>query len=184
MTKLTDEPSFRPSDDGFVKRWSERKREAVQDNDLSADLHTTDEQPPGDEDMPPVEALTEDSDYAPFLSPRVSVNLQRLALRKLFGVPSFNVRDGLDDYDDDFSTFATLGDVITADMRHRLEREVEKLAASPADRTATQQDSLDGTADVADSQLTESAESTEGQNDDPDDATASAGSNTSDLSQC
>ncbi|MCZ6732230.1 MAG: hypothetical protein O7B27_06725, partial [Gammaproteobacteria bacterium] len=36
------------------------------------------------------------------------------------------IRDGLDDYDEDFTVFEPLGDTITADMRHQMEREKEK----------------------------------------------------------
>lgn len=139
MTKeLSDPPQKSPGQD-FLQRWSERKREAAQAESLPIDLTDPAEppppEPPGDEDMPPVESLTAESDYSPFLSPRVSAYLQRQALRKLFGIPSFNLRDGLDDYDDDFTTFAALGDVITADIRHRLEREAEALAEAQTEKT-------------------------------------------------
>lgn len=79
-----------------------------------------------DEDMPPLEMLTEESDYTGFLSPKVSDELRKLALRKLFHSPRFNICDGLDDYDEDFTKFAKLGDVITADMRQRAEMEALK----------------------------------------------------------
>ena len=71
-------------------------------------------------------ALTPDSDYTGFLSPEVSESLRRLALRKLFQGAEFNVRDGLDDYDQDFTSFAKLGDIITADMKHLLEQELRR----------------------------------------------------------
>lgn len=79
-----------------------------------------------DEDMPPLEILTEESDYTGFLSPKVSDELRKLALRKLFHSSRFNICDGLDDYDDDFTKFAKLGDIITADMRQRAEMEALK----------------------------------------------------------
>ena len=34
---------------------------------------------------------------------------------------AFNIRDGLDDYDDDYTTYKSLGKTITAEMRHRAE---------------------------------------------------------------
>jgi hypothetical protein len=49
-------------------------------------------------------------------------------LRKLFHSPKFNVRDGLDDYDLDFTNPEPLGDIITAEMRHRMQVELERLA--------------------------------------------------------
>ncbi|MEA1889961.1 MAG: DUF3306 domain-containing protein, partial [Pseudomonadota bacterium] len=55
--------------------------------------------------------------------------LRTLALRQLFRGSMFNVRDGLDDYDDDFTQFTKLGDVITAEMR----RQMARLKASSED---------------------------------------------------
>ena len=54
-------------------------------------------------DLPDVASLGRDSDYRPFLSPEVSEHLRRRALRKLFHLPDFNVTDGLDDYDEDYT---------------------------------------------------------------------------------
>ena len=81
-----------------------------------------------DADMPPLETLDAESDYTGFLSPKVSESLRRAALRKLFHSPQFNVIDELDDYAEDFTTFAALGDIVTSDMRHMLEVEARKKA--------------------------------------------------------
>ena len=81
-----------------------------------------------DADMPPLESLSADSDFTGFLSPKVSESLRRAALRKLFHGEGFNVIDELDDYAEDFTTFEALGDIITADMRHRIELEAKKRA--------------------------------------------------------
>lgn len=82
-----------------------------------------------DEDMPPVETLDSDSDYSPFLSEGVSKELRNIALKKLFFSGKFAVRDGLDDYDDDFTRFEPLGDTITSDMKfHQRRKERERLA--------------------------------------------------------
>ena len=61
-----------------------------------------------------------------FLSPKVSEELRQIALRKLFSLPQFNVSDGLDDYNEDFTSFAKLGDILTADMKHQMEVEARK----------------------------------------------------------
>ena len=79
-----------------------------------------------DEDMEPVEELTEDSDYSKFMSPGVSDELRNLALSKMFHAPIFNIRDGLDEYDGDYTSFEKLGDIVTADMRHQMELEANK----------------------------------------------------------
>ncbi len=55
-------------------------------------------------DLPPVDSLDKDSDYTPFLNAGVPGKLARAALRKLWSSdPAFNIRDGLDDYDEDFT---------------------------------------------------------------------------------
>jgi hypothetical protein len=81
-----------------------------------------------DADMPPLDSIAADGDYSGFMSPGVSEGLRNKALRRLFMSAQFNVLDGLDDYDDDFTTYEALGDIVTADMRHRVEMEAEKAA--------------------------------------------------------
>lgn len=75
-----------------------------------------------DAETPSIELLDEDSDYSVFFSPKVREEVRRAALRRLFQMPKFNLRDGLDDYDEDYHLFETLGNVITADMRHQIKR--------------------------------------------------------------
>ena len=53
--------------------------------------------------LPPVESLTIDSDFSPFLQPKVDDALKRQALKQLFRDPHFNVMDGLDIYIGDYS---------------------------------------------------------------------------------
>jgi hypothetical protein len=121
------------ANEGFGSRWSRRKLDAQkQHQDLSSEPQTdTSGDIPvlTDADMPPIESLTEDSDYSGFLSPEVSDELRKQALRKLFQGGGFNVCDGLDDYDEDFTSFAKLGDIITADMRHQMEVEARNQLA-------------------------------------------------------
>ena len=81
-----------------------------------------------DEDMPDLDSLDEHSDFSPFMSSNVSEGLRNLALRKLFHSEGFNIRDGLDEYDGDYTSFEKLDPTtITADMRHRMEIEAKKL---------------------------------------------------------
>ncbi len=144
--KLGDKP-----EEDFLTRWSRKKGEEEHLPDLLIEedetLATEDKsqqqvQNLTDEDMPPVESLDENSDYSGFLSPGVSDELRQLALRKLFRSAKFNVRDGLDDYDDDFRSFAALGDIITSDMKHQFElAEERKKAAEEQELMAAQQQS-------------------------------------------
>lgn len=133
--------------EGFVSRWSRRKQAARCQTEPA--LVDTPHRPPADasesaradegtptepQEPPPLDTLHADSDYSAFLSPKVSEELQRLALRRLFGSSKFNLRDGLDDYDDDFRTFEPLGDIITNEMRRRMARETPPSAG--VERTA------------------------------------------------
>ncbi len=83
--------------------------------------------------IPPLESLNDDSDYSAFFSSEVDERLRKLALRKLFKAPFYNLRDGLNDYDEDFTTFKGLGDIITSDMKFQVERkEAEAREAEPS----------------------------------------------------
>jgi TATA-binding protein-associated factor Taf7 len=95
-----------------------------------------------DADMPDIESLNEDSDFSGFMSTGVSDKLRNMALRKLFQAPVFNIRDGLDEYDEDYTHFEKLGDIVTCDMKHEIEmqeqkqREAEEAAAAEQEEMA------------------------------------------------
>ena len=110
------------SEADFVSRWSRLKHQAAKDAETAASENKAANHAAAensglevkqasstriltDEDMPDIESLTPDSVYADFLSPGVSEELRKLALRKLFHGEAFNIRDGLDEYDDDFTKF-------------------------------------------------------------------------------
>jgi hypothetical protein len=141
-------------DEPILARWSRRKQEAREQaqadpaaepvaevtpdaGPAAASSDGAFEQEPAprvltDEDMPPIESLSDDADYSGFLSAGVSEVLRRQALRRLFSSPKFNVTDGLDDFAEDYTQFAPLGDVVTADMKHRMERLLDKLGSADA----------------------------------------------------
>ncbi|MCY4470571.1 MAG: DUF3306 domain-containing protein [Thiotrichales bacterium] len=138
--------------EGPLRRWARRKREVAREKEEADEARGRGESPDAseappdvgesaddaaepnvaepkvltDEDMPSLESLDENSDYSGFLSSGVSEEMRRRALRKLFSSAVFNIPDGLDDYDDDFTSFAALGDIVTADMRHQAEMEAER----------------------------------------------------------
>ncbi len=116
---------------GFLRRWSRRKlqaRAASGPGSLpeGAGPHSGAERVLTDADMPPLDALEGDASVADFFSPGVSEALRKAALRRIFRSPRFNVLDGLEDYDEDFRGFESLGEVLTADVRHRLEQGAQR----------------------------------------------------------
>lgn len=140
-------------------RWSRRKLAVKEQDDpaqtadtelapeeqLPEAVEPAEPEPPllTDADMPDIDTLTEESDYSPFMSHGVSEELRKLALRKMFRASVFNVRDGLDEYDDDFTTFEKLGDVVTADMKHRIEMEQQKLREKLQAENELEQDEME-----------------------------------------
>ncbi len=159
--------------EGPLRRWARRRREVAREAKADAPVRPRDIPEPApdvrrsagqsagnspgpaaveekaltDEDMPPLDALDEDSDYSGFLSPGVSEALRRRALRKLFSSAVFNIPDGLDDYDDDFTSFAALGDIVTSDMKHQAEVEAERARQSQSD-TESAPETEDGSSPV------------------------------------
>ena len=130
-------------DEPFLGRWSRLKAQAREHEAqpaapagtqaiesaaaVPADAPPAAETPPVE--LPDIDQLGEDSDYSAFLTPGVDAELRKRALRKLFHSPKFNVFDGLDTYRDDFTSFPALGNIVTADLRHQLERAARELAA-------------------------------------------------------
>jgi len=115
------------SDENFLSRWSRLKRASL----AGSPETTADAVPvpagnpvpePADEaaqpaPLPPVESLTPESDFAPFMRSDVDPGLRRDALKKLFADPQFNVMDGLDVYIDDYSKTEPIPPEMLAGMK-------------------------------------------------------------------
>ena len=130
------EDSLQDSISDSIKGSQDNPHLAEESAEESAEIAAVEEDFPTDSDMPPLESLDNDSDFSEFMSPKVSDELRNMALRKLFLGGMFNTRDGLDDYDDDFTSFEKLGDIVTADMRHQMEMAKKALAARDAEEEA------------------------------------------------
>ena len=86
----------------FLARWSRLKREVPAEKQDASPAPT----------VPPVENLTAESDFAAFMNPKVRDELRRLALRKLFSDPHFNVPDPFEPYSRDW----TVGEPIPPEL--------------------------------------------------------------------
>jgi len=145
------------SKESVLSRWSRRKLEAdllateieesvPADTEAGLTMPATEEVEAVDKpvltdaDMPDIESLNEDSDFSGFMSAGVSDELRNLALRKLFKAPVFNIRDGLDEYDEDYTYFEKLGDIVTCDMKHQIEMQEQKLREAQAAEAAAAED--------------------------------------------
>ena len=104
-----------------IRRWSQRKTEArqAQTPEVPKGNEPSLETPSSGQDissnassLPPLEDLTADSDFTPFLQTGVPSALKRAALRKLWSSdPVLANVDGLNDYDEDFAKMG-LGKVV------------------------------------------------------------------------
>lgn len=102
--------------------------------------------------MPPIESLTAESDFTGFLSPKVSEALRKMALRKLFHGAEFNIRDGLDEYDGDYTKFEPLGDLVTSDMKFQIEMEARKKAEQAKQALVAEDEELEESTDEQEQQ--------------------------------
>jgi Protein of unknown function (DUF3306) len=88
----------------FLSRWSRLKTESK-----DVPEKTEDAAPPA---LPPVDQLTPESDFTGFMHPKVEDALRRVALKKLFSDPHFNVPDPFEPYSGDW----TVGEPISEEM--------------------------------------------------------------------
>lgn len=168
MKKVPVKPHTDDEGQGFLQRWSQRKRRGKVDENAvnvgaeaasDADIALTSGFDGGEEDVsiiksgqqinehndtvrkavyqagdlqqeiPNIDSLTAESDLTSFFSEKVSEELRKKALRKIFSFGKYNICDGLDDYAEDYTKFEPLGNVLTADLKLRIERERLKQAA-------------------------------------------------------
>lgn len=158
------------TDESFLSRWSRLKRkeaEPPQPAPLATPLAPHESapppavaepagppaeasEPPEDgalKDLPPVESLTAESDFTPFMRAGVPEDLHRQALRKLWtSDPVFANDDGLKDYADDYTgLFSGSGIVKTAyrvgkGFLEAAEEAAERAEEAAAPGAATPQD--------------------------------------------
>lgn len=125
-------------DEGFFRRWARRKSQVAEgvveqepmvpapDAPVAAPVAPTPHDAPSQERAPArpaptledVARLTQESDYSAFVAQGVDKTVQRMALKKLFADPHFNVMDGLDIYIDDYNKVTPLSAEMLASLKH------------------------------------------------------------------
>ena len=86
--------------EAFLSRWSRLKREQPVEKAAEAEVPAP--------VLPPVEGLTPDSDFTGFMGPKVKDELRRLALKKLFQDPHFNIPDPYEPFSGDWTNAAPM----------------------------------------------------------------------------
>jgi hypothetical protein len=114
----------------FAERWSRLKREA-RETPPAAPAGTQGEAPA----LPPVDQLTADSEYSPFMHPQVQDALRRAALKKLFSDPRFNVPDPFEPFSGDW----TVGEAIPDEMMAALQQARTHLFTEKKEKEAVEE---------------------------------------------
>ena len=140
------------SKEAFLDRWSRRKlaKPEEQKPALQKAEAPREEKRPAPP-LPPIEGLTPDSDFKPFMAANVDAETRRAALKKLFADAHFNVPDPFEAYSEDY----TGGEKIPVEMLKRI-NEATKLVFD--DEAKTAQASTEPTASNAPTEQTAAAQ--------------------------
>ncbi|PTP92475.1 DUF3306 domain-containing protein [Vibrio splendidus] len=93
---------------------------------LESDALETNEEVHAADVQDPAPEATEDLSVAQLLVSEASESVKKAALRKLFLSEEFNVRDGLDDYDDDYSNLKSLSEGVAETLRDWVKDKTEE----------------------------------------------------------
>ncbi|MGF1909684.1 DUF3306 domain-containing protein [Vibrio kasasachensis] len=133
----------------FISRWSKRKLDEKTHELIKTDNQpVTDDQPialsdeevteqsasiKAEETSTDSDSQTVDNGEAPeemsianLLTSEVEQSVKKAALRKLFLSEEFNIRDGLDDYDDDYSNLKSLSQSVAETLRGWVKEQPEE----------------------------------------------------------
>ena len=140
------------SDDeqGFLSRWSRRKLEEPEPEAEAPETEVKAE--PVDDDNQDVEQIDSDEKDRPIWQQKdADPDMKKQALTALFKQPEFNERDGLNEYDEDYTTFPSLGKVVTQEMKRMIKLAEEKTRPdTDLQQEKSQQGGDDETPNVAD----------------------------------
>jgi hypothetical protein len=106
--------------EAFLSRWSRLKQEQEKAAEKAAEqpgapVPAQEPEPPA---LPPVESLTSESDFRGFMHPKVGDALRRVALKKLFSDPHFNVEDPYEAYSGDWTGGEPIPPEMLATLKH------------------------------------------------------------------
>jgi hypothetical protein len=132
----------------FLRRWSRLKHERAAEPPAEKPVEKKEADPP--KPLPPVEKLTPESDFSPFMQPKVEDGLRRAALKKLFNDPHFNIPDPFEAYSGDWTVgepippemLATLNQSKTLlfDKQHEVEKEEKDEEKTAKEKTEAKAD--------------------------------------------
>ena len=114
--------------------------EAAAPQSLDSDALETNEEVHASDVQDPAPEATEDLSVAQLLVSEASESVKKAALRKLFLSEEFNVRDGLDDYDDDYSNLKSLSEGVAETLRDWVKDKTEEDTTPEEDQVIDNKD--------------------------------------------
>jgi hypothetical protein len=121
-------------DEAFLDRWSRLKQKERAEEAAAPPAEVKQEDPPAP--LPAVDKLAPDSDFKPFMDPRVDPTTRRDALKKLFTNAHFNAHDPFEPYSIDLTGEDPIPEAMLKTLEHAkrlLFDEPEKVAQTPAE---------------------------------------------------
>ena len=119
MTQETDK-------EAFLERWSRRKVEQAEEK-AALPAQTQEKKDDPVVTLPAVESLNPESDFTPFMNPKVDGGTRRAALKKLFTDAHYNIPDPFEAYSEDY----TKGESIPLEMLKTLNHAQKLLFDDP-----------------------------------------------------
>ena len=125
--------------EAFLDRWSRRKQERVQEEAKPVAEAGAPPEPAPAAPLPAIEDLKPDSDFKPFMDPRVDSGTRRSALKMLFTDAHFKTIDPFEPYSVDLTGEDPIPEAMLKTLNHAkrlLFEEPEQAAQAPAQAPA------------------------------------------------
>ena len=120
--------------EAFLHRWSRLKHEDRKE------VPAQQENPAPE--LPAVDKLTPESDFSGFMHPKVEDTLRRVALKKLFSDPHFNIPDPYEPFSGDWNLSEPISEELLATLnqarQHLFSEKKDEPAEKPAEGLAEQ----------------------------------------------
>jgi hypothetical protein len=133
--------------EAFLERWSRRKLEQAEEKPAPPPDKAQQEEEETAVVLQPIEELNPDSDFVPFMNPKVDGETRRAALKKLFTDAHFNVPDPFEAYSEDYTVSETIPLEMLKTLNHAQkllfddpEKKIEAVAAAAAPSDGLQAD--------------------------------------------
>jgi hypothetical protein len=145
---MTQKPE---NNESVLSRWSRRKldKQTVTEHQQTSPVPQTPEPVPTAE-----QPIVDDAALPIWQQLNVDPDVKRSALAKLFRQPEFNVVDRMNEYDEDFTQFKGIGNIVTQQMKHMVRLAEQKTKPKPGEEP-TRPPSLDNMAETEASSLDE-----------------------------